>query len=81
MTFLRENERDRALMLYTRGWSYQEIATQILSLWSAKIERDVIKEVGRLCAASVGRRAQPEEFYYDGNCALKRIEYRKEGEE
>ena len=67
MTFLRENERDRALMLYSHGWSYQEIAAQLLSLRSATMEREVIKEVGRLCAASVGRRAQPEEFYYFGD--------------
>ena len=81
MMFLTENERDIALMLYSHGWSYQEIASQILFVRSAMMERDVIKEVGRLCAASVGRRAQPEAFYYDSNCALKRIEYRKEGKE
>ena len=67
MTFLKESERDRALLLYSCGWSYQEIAARILFLRSAMIERDVIKEVGRLCAASIGRRAQPEEFYYFGD--------------
>ena len=81
MTFLTDNERDIALKLYSRGLSYQEIAAEILFLRNAMVERGVIKEVGRICAASVGRRAQPEGFYYDSNCALKRIEYRKEGKE
>lgn len=45
MTILTETERKVVLLYYGRGWSYQEIAAEILKLRANKIRRDIENEV------------------------------------
>jgi hypothetical protein len=48
MTILTESERVYTLERYKNGWSFQEIAQQILENRNKRIYYDVVREVGHV---------------------------------